>query len=454
MTSLRYRLLGWLLGLLTLVGALAGVVAYVSNRQEMDASLDAELRQIALNVGGIDFPVAARSGDGVAIDREDEFVVTVWDGMKPLHSSDPSLHPARPGEAGYSTFETAGEAWRAYARIVGKETIQVAQRMVVRDEFAANSAARAVLPIAALIPLSWLLVGWVVGRVLRPLRGVTEQLRRWGKDQSSPLALADVPDEILPLALATNDLVTRQQAQLEFRERFISDAAHELRTPLAALRLQAGNLAASLTSPEQEALLGDVLAGLRRMADLVTKLLELARADSAGRVREPVVVDLSGAVAAALQDVMPLAAEKDIDIGVVGGNRELVLADPAELRTLIGNLADNAVRYTPKGGVVDIAVTRTANKVVLEIRDSGPGIPEERIEQVFGRFVRLPGGEGEGSGLGLAIVKAIAEHWGAHISLNNRHDPCGLVARVSFEPVEPPDRPSRRTHASAVAAGA
>ena len=400
-----------------------------------------------------DFPVAARNGDGVAIDREDEFVVTVWDGVSPPHSSDLSFHPARPAEMGYSTFENAGEAWRAYARVVGDETIQVAQRMVVRDEFAANSALRAVLPIAALIPLSWLLVGWVVGRVLRPLRGVTEQLRRWGKDQSKPLALANVPDEILPLALATNDLVTRQQAQLEFRERFISDAAHELRTPLAALKLQASNLAASLTSPEQEALLGEMLGGVRRMADLVSKLLDLARADSV-RVRNPVVVDLSEAAAAALQDVMPLAGEKEIDIGVVAANHELVLADPDELRTLIGNLADNAVRYTPKGGVVDIAVTRAANKVVLEIRDSGPGIPDESIEQVFGRFVRLPGGEVEGSGLGLSIVKAIAEHCGARISLDNRHDRSGLVARVSFERVEPAERPSRWAHAPAAAAGA
>src|SRR4029079_15804140 len=133
---------------------------------------------------------------------------------------------------GYSDFAASGDAWRAFTRVSGDRTIQVAQRVAARNEFAADSAMRAVLPIAALIPLSWLLVGWVVGRVLRPLRAVAEQLRRWGKGGTSPLSLDWVADEILPLALATNDLVVRLQAHLEFRERFISDAAHELRTPL------------------------------------------------------------------------------------------------------------------------------------------------------------------------------------------------------------------------------
>ena len=453
MTGLRSRLLAWLLGLLTLMAGLAGVVAYISDRDEVDETLDTQLRQIALNVGGVDFPVGSHAGDDVSIDPEDEFVVTVWDGAGAPHSSDPSFRTARPAEAGYANFETATETWRGYARVVGDKTIQVAQRMTVRDEFAANSAARAVLPIAALIPLSWLLVGWVVGRVLRPVRGVTDQLRRWGKDESNPLSLADVPDEILPLALATNDLVTRLQAQLEFRERFISDAAHELRTPLAALQLQASNLAASLPSPEQEALLGEMVSGVRRMSGLVGKLLELARADSSVRLCKPVLVDLSEAAAAALEDVMPLAGVKEIDIGVVAADPGLILADPDELRTLIGNLVDNAVRYTPKGGVVDVAITGAEAQVVLEIRDTGPGIPKESTEQVFGRFVRLPGSE-EGSGLGLSIVKAIADRCGARIVLDSRHDRSGLVARVSFDRAEPAERPSRRARAPAAADGA
>jgi two-component system OmpR family sensor kinase len=168
------------------------------------------------------------------------------------------------------------------------------------------------------------------------------------------------------------------------------------------------------------------------MSDMVSKLLQLARADASAHAHNPVMVDLSEAAAAALQDVMPLAGEKEIDIGIVTATRELVLADPEELRTLIGNLADNAVRYTPRGGVVDIAVTRATHEVVLEIRDTGPGIPEQLLQRVFDRFVRAAGVDSEGSGLGLAIVKAIAERCSARVSLINRQDRSGLVARVAF----------------------
>ena len=434
MTSLRRGLLAWLLGLVTATGVLAGIVAYILDLDEVNESLDGQLRQVALNVGDTDFPLPSREGDGVVLDPEDEFVVTIWDGTGQPHSSDPAFHPGRPSKAGYSDFEASGEEWRAYTRLAGDRTIEVAQRVAVRNEFAANSAMRAVLPIATLIPLSWLLVGWVVARVLRPLHAVADQLRRWGKGGTSRISLDGVPDEILPLALATNDLVTRLQAQLEFRERFISDAAHELRTPLTALLLQASNLAKSRTSPQQAELVAEMAEGVRRMSAMVGKLLQLARADGSSPIRHPVPVDLGEAITLALQDVMPLAAEKDIDVGVTAASREHVLADADELRTLIGNLVENAVRYTPAGGVVDLSVVRTSYQVVLTVRDTGPGIPEALLDRVFERFVRIPGVEVAGSGLGLPIVRAIADRCGAAVTLRNRTDRTGLIASVSFTP--------------------
>jgi len=419
------------------MSVLAGIVAYALDRNEVDESLDGQLRQIALNMGNTDSPVASRQGDGVTLDPEDAFVVTIWEASGRLHSSDPLFMTARPTEAGYSNFTAEGEAWRGYTRIDRDRAILVAQRLVVRQEFAADSAWRAVLPIAALIPLSWLLVGWIVSRVLRPLRAVTGELQQWGRAGTNPLSLTGVPDEILPLALATNDLVTRLQAQLEFRERFISDAAHELRTPLTALQLQAKNLSDSAASPEQAALITEMTKGVRRMSNMVSKLLQLARADASAPARNPVAVDLGEAIAASLQDVMPLAAEKQIDIGMVPSSAEKVLADPDELRTLIGNLVENAVRYTGTGGIIDLSVERTASDVVLEVRDTGPGIPEEIIDRVFARFVRVAGSDIDGSGLGLPIVRAIADRCGARVSLINRKDRNGLIARVVFGAVVP-----------------
>lgn len=433
MTSLRGRLLAWLLGLLTVMSVLAGIAAYGLDRSEVDASLDGELRQIALNVGHTSAPLGATQGDGVALDPEDEFVVTIWEGSGQRHSSDPAFVTGRPTQSGYSNFEAAGEAWRSYSRIDGYRTIQAAQRLVVREEYAANSAFRTVLPIAALIPLFWLLVSGIVSRVLMPLHAVTGELRQWGKAGSNPLTLHGVPDEILPLALATNDLVMRLQTQLEFRERFISDAAHQLRTPLTALRLQVKNLSGSAASSLQLALIDEMTEGIRRMSDMVGKLLQLARADASSPVREPVFVDLREVIASSLQDVMPIATEKQIDIGLVASIAERVLADPDELRTLVGNLVDNAVRYTHNGGIVDLSVARTDGEIVLEVRDTGPGIPDQLLDRVFGRFVRLPGSGVDGSGLGLTIARAIADRCGAQVALSNRKDRTGLVARVSFD---------------------
>jgi two-component system OmpR family sensor kinase len=326
---------------------------------------------------------------------------------------------------------SGGEDWRTYTRIEGGRTIEVAQRTVVREEFAADAALRAVIPIVALVPLSWLLVGFVVTRALRPLRSVIMELRQWGQRAQRPLSLAGVPAEILPLAAATNDLVVRLQAQVEFREQFISDAAHELRTPLTALSLQVRNLGNGTLSPQRNELVAEMRSGVLRMSDMVAKLLQLARADTQ-QPRRATAINLGDAIAASLQTVLPMAIDKAIDIGVAQAEPETILADADDLRILIGNLVDNAVRYTPHGGAVDLSVRKTDDEVVLEVRDTGPGIAEHLLQKAFGRFVRLSSTDADGSGLGLAIVRAIAERCGARVTLANRADRPGLVAQVVF----------------------
>lgn len=436
MKSLRSQLLVSLLALVTVLGAVGGVGAYLVSRGEVNQSLDGQLRQIALNVGDTDNPVDPNRADGVTLDPEDAFVVTIWDVVGAPRSSDPSFHASRPKQSGYVDFTAQGEQWRAYNEVGPNRKVQVAQRVVVRDEFAADSALRAVLPFAAMIPLGWLVVGLVVRRVLWPIRGVTKQLRHWGKSTNSPLLLDDVPDELMPLALATNDLVTRLQGQLEFREQFISDAAHELRTPLTALRLQARNLESSLHSAEEAATLADMDKGLHRMSDMVSKMLQLARADASAAARNPLNVDLHRAIAGSLEQVMPMAIAKEIDLGVADSIPATVFADPEEVGTLITNLVQNAVRYTPHGGTVDISLRRSASDVRLEVRDTGPGIPEHLLERVFARFVKVDSSDSDGSGLGLSLVRAIAERCGGSVTLANRQDSHGLIASVSFPHVK------------------
>ena len=417
MKSLRGRLLLWLLGTLTAVGVLAGVGAYVLDRSEVDGSLDAQLRQIALNIGDTRSPVSG-NGDGISLDPEDALVVTIWDQTGRRRSSDSSVIIPRQAETGFANLDGSGEAWRSYALVEPGRTVQVSQRMVVRDEFATNSAWRAVLPILALVPLLWLLVGWVVGRVLRPLHGLTSELRLWGTASTDPLPVRDVPDEVLPLVLAMNDLIARLHAQLEFSQQFISDAAHELRTPLTALRLQVNNLRGTPDEGSRKVAIDEMERGLRRTSEMVTQMLDLARAEAAPNEEKPVPVDLRDAIASSLQDVIQLANEKEIDVGLNASSAitATVMADRNEIRTLFKNLLDNAVRYTPTGGSVDIAIERSADRIVLEVRDTGPGIPAVLLDRVFDRFFRAAGVEAEGSGLGLPIVRAIADRYGAIVS--------------------------------------
>ncbi len=191
----------------------------------------------------------------------------------------PSLYFSKPVKGGYADVQTSGEAWRSFSLVAPDRTVEVAQRVIVREEFATNSALRAVVPFLALIPLSAVLVGWIVARVLRPLRSVTAELRQWEKKGSASLSLSHVPDEMMPLALAMNDLITRLREQLEFRKAFISDAAHELRTPLTALRLQGRNLRTAAATSEREVLAAEMECGFRRMSEMITQMLSLARVD-------------------------------------------------------------------------------------------------------------------------------------------------------------------------------
>jgi two-component system OmpR family sensor kinase len=274
---------------------------------------------------------------------------------------------------------------------------------------------------------------------------VTSELRR--RDHANAgdsLPSADVPDEILPLVLAMNDLISRLDAQLEFRQRFISDAAHELRTPLTALRLQVGNLRGAASGPTAKALIDEMERGLRRMSEMIAQMLDLARAEAPSASRALSPIDLRDAIAGALEDVISLASEKGIDIGLDSSIAASVMGNVDEIRILLKNLLDNAVRYTPPSGRIDLDLSRAGSRIVLEIRDTGPGVPDPLLGRLFDRFFRGAGAATEGSGLGLAIVKAIADRCGAAVVLANRHDRSGLVARVTFleargeEPKSPP----------------
>ena len=434
MKSLKTQLILWLVGLLTGVGLLAGAVSYYLALGETNGLLDHQLLEIAHSVDeGSQLP-AMQAGfrDESEEQRERDFVIQVWFEREPVRSSRPDFDLPRIAIAGFSDVLSHGSKWRVFTMVHPDRTVQVSQGEAVRLEIANNSAMRVLFPVAVLIPLSWLLVGLVVSRLLRPLEAVTDAAIHRDVASRAPLPTENLPEEVAPLIRAMNDLISRLCAALEQQRQFLSDAAHELRTPLAALRLQIENLAQNHSRDDLDNRIDEMRRGSLRASHLVGQLLKIARYEAQAKPSVRRELDLDTVVKTCIADLVPLAAHRGIDLGMVHDDAVTIMGDPEELRILIGNLIDNAVRYTPQGGKVDVSVCATARSIVVEIVDTGPGIPPSLLPRVFDRFFRAAAQEGEGSGIGLAIVKAIAERESARVILANRHDGPGLSARVVF----------------------
>lgn len=436
MNSVRARLLVWLLGGVLFVGAIGGWFVYRNALVEADAFFDYHLRQTALLLS--DQPVEYSLSPNIPQTTADyDFVVQVWtlDGVRVYLSRPHAVLPAIT-TLGFSTAVTSEGRWRMFGVQAPTKVIQVAQPMRVRERQAVELALRTLTPFVLLMPMLVIFIWFAVGHSLEPFKRLTALVESRKVTALNPLPAANLPGEVQPLVGALNDLLGRLGAALERERGFMADAAHELRTPLTALHLQMGTLARATNEAERTDAMEKLSAGVQRAIRLVEQLLSLARqeprADVArGRLRFD---DLAREVVA---EMVPLADARKIDLGISASQPAYVLGDPEAIRTLVRNLVDNAVRYTPVGGTVDVSVHHpnepgTAHGAVLRIVDTGPGIPADERLRVFDRFYRPPGTSPPGSGLGMAIVKAIADAHGATIVLDNGPGNQGLAVTVSF----------------------
>jgi two-component system OmpR family sensor kinase len=430
-SSLRARLLGSLLAGVVLVGATGGWVVYRNALAEADAFFDYHLRETALILR--DEPVEYLLAPQLPpTNASYDFVVQVWslDGVR-VYLSRP--HAVLPDitTLGFSTVTTPEGRWRVFGVQAVTRVIQVAQPLSVRERRAAQLALQTLKPFALLLPVLALLIWFAVGLALEPLRRLTTQVKARRVDALDALPAERLPDEVQPLVLALNDLLERLRAALERERAFMADAAHELRTPLTALYLQLGMLARASGEAEREAAMSTLSAGVQRAIHLVEQMLALARQEPrADSQRVPVRLDeLARAI---VTELVPLADAGHIDLGVAAAQPATVAGDPDALRTLLRNLVDNAVRYTPAGARVDVTVESRAGAARLTVSDDGPGIPSEERKRVFDRFYRRAGTAPSGSGLGLAIVKAIADAHGATVSLDAGPSGKGLAVSVTF----------------------
>ena len=446
MTSIRRWLLAALLAALAVAGLAAAAATYFSARDEVDALLDEELRQVALSLR--DHAVLdLRRLESVAANPDQRVLVQIWDPAfdRPYVSRIVGAGPMPRTDEGYVTLVHDGRSWRAFTLFTGRQLIQVAQPTALRTELAARTAWRLLVPVLFMLPFLGLAGWWIVGRGLAPLGRIANAVKERSPTALTPVPHEGLPQEIRPLADSLNDLLARLDQSFSLQRRFAADAAHELRTPLTALNLQV-QLAERAQGPEERARAFERLRqGIRRATRLVQQLLTMARLDP-DAAAAPSTRSMSGRWSPRSSRTRgPLRSERSIDSALRGHQRTARRVSGSEdaLRILFNNLVDNALRYTPAGGRVTIAVTRDRMTVQVVVEDTGPGIPEEERERVFDRFYRGRSAEASGTGLGLAIVSQVAEmHRGR---VDARGGALGRLAGRVRLPVAPPVRaPSAR----------
>jgi two-component system OmpR family sensor kinase len=427
MTSIRRRLLVWLLPPLILAALAADAITFFKAREEMlellDEMLEASASAAAVALAGAG-PTAVSPGAVRAI--------RIWsaDGRLLLHAGAPS--PPAASAPGAATIRWEGREWRVLVLERDGRTIQAAEPLEPWERRSTAAAIEVITPFSvAAVPLFAVLIWFGVGRGLQPLTAITAALGTREAGSLQPMPETGLPAEVQPLVRALNDLLRRLAAALESQRRFVADAAHGLRTPLTAVQLQLENLDRARTPEDRAAAIEQLKAGVPRAAALVQQLLVMARLAPDEAAKRPAApVALEPLVKGVLVDLHALAERRSIDLGLAHVEPLAVAGDGESLRIMLANLVDNALRYTPPGGVVDVRLFRTGGEAVIEVVDTGPGIPAAERERVFGRFQRGAGVTVPGSGLGLAIVAEVVRQHRGTVALGDGEGGRGLRVRV------------------------
>ena len=441
--SIRARLLMSLLPLFIVAEIATGAVTYRYVLRETHQVFDYHLQQMALSLrdqGAVLAPPVPRD------EREQfDFVVQIWnaDGSK-VYLSQTRSKARLPDRAtlGFADVVTDGEHWRVFSTLARGRVIQVGQPYVVREHIAATAAMRSLTPLLVLAPLVALAIWWLVGRSLRPVERVAKELRHRDEQRLDPVPEGELPTEIEPIVRSLNGLLQRLQRAFAAQRAFVADAAHELRTPIAALKLQAGLLGRARDDAQRTDALGQLHAGIDRSAHLVDQLLTLARSEPEARNPgltglggQPARADLAQVARATVAELQPIAAARGSTIDIEAPQTMEVPGDAGALLSLVRNLLDNALRHTGEGSrvLLTLASTTDGQSARLVVDDDGPGIPEGERERVFDRFYgRTSGHSAEaGSGLGLAIVRAVVDRHRGRIGLD-RSPTGGLSVSVEL----------------------
>jgi len=422
-TSLQFKLSAWIAGVILSIALAAGIFSFISAFMEANELQDDQLRQVAALIDQNTIPSTRNMTEteykALQIDSEARIIIQELKSAPANLTLSELTFPASLID-GIQTIKAKDEHWRVYVKTLHTgHRIALAQDTALRDEIARDGALRTLLPFIILIPVLIGMTSILIRRMLQPVRLLADSIDTRSEQELGSLSVDEVPSEIKPFIDAINRLLIRVSRSVEMQQRFVADAAHELRSPLTALSLQAEGLEASEMPIETKMRVNKLREGLKRARSLLEQLLALARAQEQQKVPTMTTVSIQQVFRHVLEDLMPLAEAKNIDIGVLNSTDVSITANETDLITLIKNLTDNAIRYTPKNGQIDLDVTTQDESIIITVQDTGSGIPIEEQARVFDPFYRVLGNDEIGSGLGLSIVKTIVERMNGHIKLEN-----------------------------------
>lgn len=445
--SIHRRVLVWAMGALIAGASLLVGSSYWTLSHEMGEVFEDNLKQVALAVanhhGTYGMARTPRIAEQLPRVYEEygkfEFVTAAWTRSGTLlHTSDPAVALPFLSRSGLSKVSVGHEQWHLYTIVLEDGIVQAAQRDSERQALARETSSKLILPALVMLILLAAMLTLALRRGLAPLALAADEVTARSVEALHPIALSSHPPELHLLIGAINDLMARLGGALSLQRLFLADAAHELRTPITALRLQLQLLERANDGEQREAALAQLRAGIERAQHLIEQLLQLSRLAPETPALHREAVDLAELARATVSRFSARADERQIDLGAVTGEALPVEADAQQLAILLNNLVDNALRHTPQGGRIDVATAMEEGQPCLSVTDSGAGIPADERARVFDRFYRgstSTGGDAaapHGSGLGLAIVRAVADRHGATIKLDDGPGGNGLCVSVRF----------------------
>ena len=427
--SLQVRISIALILMFLPLSIIAGAFSYYQTYHEAEELQDDLLRQTAAYIN-------PKTTDYTQIGSENHILIQTFGQEDTIPLSDTlgeGFHTIK-GSVDDDDDDDDDDEYRAYIRQTPQGKIAVLQETEYRDDLAATAAYQSVLPLLIALPLMILLTVWITYRAMRPVKTLSASLGKRRSDDLSPLDGEDVPSEIQGFVTAINQLLQRTGENIRRQQRFIADAAHELRSPLTALSLQAERLTKLPQSDEAREQTGLILQSIQRNRHLLEQLLTHARAQGSETQRNLTDISLQAQFRRVLQELMPLTLDKQQDIGVAVENDLRIRADDTEIYTLIKTFTDNAIRYTPAGGRIDIGFSETPTTLTIWVEDDGPGIPAAERSRVTDAFYRILGTEQQGTGLGLSIADAIAKRYGGKLILaDSRNFAHGLLIQAELD---------------------